>query len=345
MRRFLALFALLAAAPTATALGASLDAPAVPLARLLPEASVAGAEVALPYTRASVGTLRTDAPGDWRAGAMATTPGLDLDVLDLQPMRMGVAKDGEARSLARDEAAASHAARVVRRSELAFGAPPATLAPEARDDGADAAPEAPAAPGPITASEGEPAKPQVQTLRAARPPAETWPLAAAAFSAAVILLLAPFALYHRVRGAQTLEQGTRQRIFAALRERPGLLAAEAARAAGVDPTTAGYHLHRLAKEGLVVGEGPAGRVRYFAAGTVAPSERPGVVAASGSRAVLDAVNAAPGRTKSELALALGVGRPTISWHVKRLAAAGLVRCERDGKGVRVHPLSAASRSL
>lgn len=153
---------------------------------------------------------------------------------------------------------------------------------------------------------------------------------------AALLLLAPWALYHRLRGQALLAQGTRARAMAHLRASPGATPADVARALDIDPSTALYHLRRLAREGLVVAEGPTRSARYFEAGAHAATERSRLVAARDAAPVLDAIRAQPGASKAALARALGLARPTLSWHLARLRGAGLVREERDGRHVRVY---------
>ncbi len=126
---------------------------------------------------------------------------------------------------------------------------------------------------------------------------------------------------------------TRQRLHDILRETPGLTTAEAARLAGVDRTTATYHLRRLAKERVALLEG----ARWFPAGAGAPPQRALLVAARQGSALLDAVRASPGASKSGLARALGVPRATLVWQLARLERVGLVRCERRGREVLVSP--------
>jgi predicted transcriptional regulator len=125
----------------------------------------------------------------------------------------------------------------------------------------------------------------------------------------------------------------RARLCALLADTPGLTTGEAARALGVDRTTATYHLRRLAKARAAVAEG----ARWFPVGALDPRERPVVVAARNGRALLDAVRATPGASKSALARVLGLPRATLAWKLARLERAGLVRCQRRGREVLVLP--------
>lgn len=208
---------------------------------------------------------------------------------------------------------------------------PALVAPDTPDAApeparGDAAPRASGAGRPEGAAPPPEASPVLQLLRAA-----------ALAAGAALLALLPWALYHRIAGADAARAPTRRRILDLLHERPGLGAAEAARVLALDPTTIRYHLRRLAREGLAVEHGVPARPRYFAAGSVAPAQRARHCATDARRRVLDAVAAAPGLTPTVLARGLALARPTVSWHVGRLARDGLVVVERAGREVRVRP--------
>ena len=172
-----------------------------------------------------------------------------------------------------------------------------------------------------------------EATRAPPPDTTSWRGVAAAGSAALALaLLAPL-LYHRLRG-KALLSGQRAELLALLAAKPGLTAADAARALGVDPSTAIYHLRILAREHLVTLEGR----HYFAAGTTASrEERAQHVARRSAAEVLDAVRASPGVNKSAIAKQLAIARGSVAHHLARLEKAGLVRAEKEGRSLRIFP--------
>ncbi len=179
----------------------------------------------------------------------------------------------------------------------------------------------------------EPADSRTTHAAATMTPVPMHAARAAAFTAAAALLimLPTWALYHQVRGCGVLDQATRAKIYALVKAQPGLTPTDIGRELRMDPTTARYHLRRLVQEGLISQEGP----NFFAIGSLPVEKRRAALAARESRDVLDAVLAAPGATKSEIAEALGRSRATIAYHLTRLENAGLVRCERAGRTVRV----------
>lgn len=296
------------------------------------------------------GRLETHDPATWAADAEVTAPTLDGALAPLGGAHLAARARGERLAEAKET-----------RLERAFaGAAPLERAPMSLGDARLARLASPAerpleyhAPAPFVGSHGPTARaaptPATPTMAAAASatngPPSPWTDAARFAAGAAVLVLIPWALYHRLRGERVLDQDTRSRLHALLRDSPGISTAEAARALGVDPTTARYHLARLVRERLAVTEGPARSVRYFAAGSVPPELRAAHVAAREGHEVLAAVRAAPGATKSALAAALAIARPTLAWHLARLERAGLVRCERAGREARVFPHEQALAAL
>lgn len=180
---------------------------------------------------------------------------------------------------------------------------------------------------------------EVATMEAAGgslapPPREDEPVVALVVATAA-LALAPIALYHQLRKEAA---GTRARVLERVRAAPGEGAAATARAIGLDATTVAYHLRRLERDQLVVAEGEGRARRYFAVGAASPAQRVALLAERASVEMLSLVRAEPGLSKTEIARRLQVARATVTWHVGRLARAGLVRIERDGRRAMVHPV-------
>lgn len=188
----------------------------------------------------------------------------------------------------------------------------------------------------------DPAPVHAQAARSAAPEPR-WAERAALAGAACAILLTPLALYHRLRGSNVLGHDSRAKLLDLLRSRPGISPADAARELGVDPSTALYHLRRLVKEGFATTHGERRGARYFAAGTVAAEDRLRVVVERESAGLLDEIRTTPGESKTALAQRLAIARATLHWHLGRLERAGLVRCERAGREVKVFPRQAPGR--
>lgn len=341
------------------------DAPleaAPPVAVPVPDSSATGRrapyEAPYGYARASWGDEgRVDIadPSSWQADLVLETPApftyskAGLPGVKPQSIHLGLharaERLAEAREVRLERAlAAGHALPRAPAGPAApsLGFPPASRevaleyhAPAPRAYPASGAPAAPGAPG----------APEVLATRVDAAPTTPWAHVATLAAGAALLLLLPWTLYHRLRGAQVLDQDTRGRLFQVVQASPGLAAADLARALDIDPKTARYHLDRLVRERLAVADGPRRSLRYFAVGSVAPELRARLVAAREGREVLDAVRAAPGATKGALAAALAIARPTLAWHLGRLERAGLVRCERAGRESRVYADEEALASL
>lgn len=133
----------------------------------------------------------------------------------------------------------------------------------------------------------------------------------------------------------------RAALLALLAETPGLTPTSAARALGVSRSTALYHMRRLLREGAVLAEGHARRPRYFANGSLGAHERARVLA-GGHDALLQAVRASQGATKTELSRSVAIARTTLTWRLRRLHRAGLVRFVKEGRSVRVYAEEALS---
>lgn len=179
-----------------------------------------------------------------------------------------------------------------------------------------------------------PVRLEAPALRAAAEPspaAAGWVRGAAAAAVGALLIPVLWALYHRIQAREATAHATRGRILRELTAGPAT-ATELGRRLGVDRTSAAYHLRVLARAGLVA-SAPAGRERRWYLG-VAPRD---AALSAGARRVLGAVRAAPGESVSSLARALASSKSTVHHHVVRLAAAGLVRVERDGRAARVRP--------
>lgn len=149
------------------------------------------------------------------------------------------------------------------------------------------------------------------------------------------------ALYTRLARTELLDHEVRDRIYAAVRDRPGVTLAELAALGGVGRTAASYHLRVLAREGMVASRRD-GRVRRFHANGTA-LDSPARLAALGhpsGQALAAAVRAEPGQDQSSLATRLGMSPSLAHWHLKRLEEANVVQKVRDGRKVRYFPASA-----
>lgn len=135
------------------------------------------------------------------------------------------------------------------------------------------------------------------------------------------------ALYARLRSEDALRSPPRSRLYDAIVADPGCTIGTVARRLGVDYKTAQHHVGVLRRARLVLLEGP-GQQRLFAAGSSGADERRAAVVlrGPGARQVLEAAAQGPLQVR-RLAAQMGVAPSTVSRHVARLRAAGLLAPE------------------
>lgn len=131
-----------------------------------------------------------------------------------------------------------------------------------------------------------------------------------------------------------LELAIRRRLYALVQEYPGLHVREAARQLGTSMALVEYHLRLLTETGLVLVAKEDGYARLYPA--EGPAPKPGEREAVGLlrqrhplRITLVLLDDGPAKHK-DLAEATGLGKSTLSFHLRKLEDAGLVA--RDGEG-------------
>lgn len=132
-----------------------------------------------------------------------------------------------------------------------------------------------------------------------------------------------------------LDHKKRSRIYGCIRDRPGITAAEIARATGINRGTTRYHLSRLREAGLVSAVNRGGRVGYFQSGYDATSKTICCHLRNDTRREIFALLLDhPGITQSEIANEIEISRSAAAWHLQRLDADGCIASDRDGRAVR-----------
>lgn len=132
------------------------------------------------------------------------------------------------------------------------------------------------------------------------------------------------ALYSRIAREDAADSAERQRLLAAIRERPGAHLRGLQRALGFGWGKFSYHVSVLQRAGLVRLERRGRHVHVTPAGIAAGAERFLELRGAAAR-VLDALAAsAAAATQRELAERAGLSRALVSHHLRALAADGLV---------------------
>jgi DNA-binding transcriptional ArsR family regulator len=131
-----------------------------------------------------------------------------------------------------------------------------------------------------------------------------------------------------------LQLDIRRRLFALVKEYPGIHVREAARQLGTSMALVEYHLGLLREHGLVTVQKDDRYARLYPLD--APAPRPPDREAVGLlrqrvplRVTLALLDDGPQKHK-DLCEALGLGKSTLSFHLRKLEAAGLVAKRDDG---------------
>lgn len=133
----------------------------------------------------------------------------------------------------------------------------------------------------------------------------------------------------------------RRRLYATVRQYPGLHVREAARQLGTSLALVEYHLAKMRDSGLVTVEKDDRYARIYPRDAAAPDPRDrAAVAVLRERLPLQVtlrlLDQGPAKHKG-LAEALGMGKSKLSFHLRKLEAAGLVAKDMEGRFAVVDP--------
>jgi len=143
------------------------------------------------------------------------------------------------------------------------------------------------------------------------------------------------------RGDPLLEVEMRRRLYATVRQYPGIHVREAARQIGTSLALVEYHLALLRDHGLVTVEKDDRYARLYPKESGAPDKKDrAAVAVLRERLPLQVTLHLldGGATKhKDLADALGMGKSKLSFHLRKLEAAGVVAKDAEGRFAIVEP--------
>lgn len=153
-------------------------------------------------------------------------------------------------------------------------------------------------------------------------------------------------LFSRLRGDRLLEHPARSRLVDIVEAHPGIHFQELVRQADKGRGATAHHLGALVDKGLLLRRDVGGYACYFPPTTTRTQlAAAGAVKADGARRILAAVAAQPGQPAGEVARHAGVDASTVTHHVRRLEAAGLVSSRKEGRTVLLEPTAAAAAAL
>jgi predicted transcriptional regulator len=126
----------------------------------------------------------------------------------------------------------------------------------------------------------------------------------------------------------------RKKIHACIRDRPGISASRIAEITGIRRGTVTYHLSRLQSGGKIKKVQNRGNVGYFIQVEDDTGDKEYTLLHmqnSTEKEILFLLLGTPDLSQSEIADAIGISRPAVSWHMKRLDSDGVVESARSGR--------------
>ncbi len=140
--------------------------------------------------------------------------------------------------------------------------------------------------------------------------------------------------YERGTNGNALDNEMRARIYQHVVDVPGSSIADLVRASDVDRSTLRYHVKVLERASLVESRSLLGHHRVYSTPVDGAATAPAAALATQSTArVVRAVERLQPVRVTELGSELGLAPSTVSSHVARLAAAGVLTREHDGREV------------
>jgi predicted transcriptional regulator len=157
----------------------------------------------------------------------------------------------------------------------------------------------------------------------------------------VVLLEILFALklfsflgFRRIFKGNILTNATRNRVYTAIRLRPGIRFPDLCAETGISRGALNYHIALLRLSNKIHITKLHGIIRFY--------ENNGKYSAieqkilngldnDAARIIIGTLLAHPGSSRNDLEKILAVSGPTVSWHVKRLCEDGLIEVRRDGR--------------
>jgi DNA-binding Lrp family transcriptional regulator len=126
----------------------------------------------------------------------------------------------------------------------------------------------------------------------------------------------------------------RKKIHACIRDQPGISATRIAEITGISRGTAAYHLSRLQSGGKIKKVQAGGNVGYFILVEDDTGDKEYTLLHmqnSTEKEILFLLLDTPGLSQSEIANAIGISRPAVFWHMKRLDFDGVIESARSGR--------------
>ncbi|UCF07613.1 MAG: winged helix-turn-helix transcriptional regulator, partial [Thermoplasmata archaeon] len=138
-------------------------------------------------------------------------------------------------------------------------------------------------------------------------------------------------LYSRLKNGEVLDQFTRGRIYEHIRKNPGDHYNNIKQELGLNNGSLAYHLHTLERENYIKSKRDGIFKHFYPTGMKIP-ERPIMRLSELERDIMNAIRRNPGATQKDISKVLKISQQVVSYHVKLMSDAGLIRHEqRDRK--------------
>jgi predicted transcriptional regulator len=143
--------------------------------------------------------------------------------------------------------------------------------------------------------------------------------------------------YRKVEQYALSYNRNRQEIYETIVAHPGVKFNALERLTGMKEGTLKYHLLKLEKKRKIVSVRFVASTRYFENdGRYTELEKKVFLHGQNptTRRILEILSASPGVSRKDIATAVGIAGPSVSWHTKRLWCDGIITTRIYGKGVR-----------
>jgi predicted transcriptional regulator len=154
--------------------------------------------------------------------------------------------------------------------------------------------------------------------------------------------------YKRIFGRNVLDQEVRSKIYDHIKENPGVHYSAIANETGINRGTLRYHLKMLQMHDNVRVFHGTGYTRYFENNMKFNEYDQKVLhhlRNDTSKKILEVLVKNPDVSRKDIADAVGVSAPSVSWYMKHLCEDGIMGISREGRHVRYHLSSEAAASL
>jgi predicted transcriptional regulator len=140
--------------------------------------------------------------------------------------------------------------------------------------------------------------------------------------------------YRIVNPGNVLENSSRFRVYAFIKNKPGAYISEIVEQIGLDREIVKYHIKTLKAKKKIEGYKDGGKVRYFENVFVYNEDERKVISAfqsSTNQKIISEIKYGKCDTNSALASEFGLSRATISWYMKNLIETGLINETKEGR--------------